>query len=157
MTSWSWTRMGDRKTALFLIMSDTDDTFNFPDLHDLHPAFQSAVRKGRRCVRRQAARPCALPDRRVRQHRADSASLKSWWPPSAAVRSPPVLSCRHRASSRQSTRTTPTPSSATCDTLHLPRRQGADHAEGAVGSAGQGNHRHLQHRREPRARDVPLA
>ena len=27
--SWSWIRWGDRKTALFLIMSDTDDSFNF--------------------------------------------------------------------------------------------------------------------------------
>ena len=37
-------KLGDRKTALFLIMSDTDSTFNFLDLHDLHAAFQSALR-----------------------------------------------------------------------------------------------------------------
>ncbi len=31
--------LGDRKTALFLIMSDTDDTFNFRDLHHVTPSF----------------------------------------------------------------------------------------------------------------------
>ena len=40
--------LGDKKTALFLIMSDTDDTFNFLIIDGLHPAFQSAVRQGRR-------------------------------------------------------------------------------------------------------------
>ena len=39
--------LGDKKTALFLIMSDTDSTFNFLISHGLHPAFQSAVRQGR--------------------------------------------------------------------------------------------------------------
>ncbi len=39
--------LGDQKTALFLIMSDTDDTFNFLISMCLHPAFQSAVRQGR--------------------------------------------------------------------------------------------------------------
>ena len=34
--------LGDRKTALFLIMSDTDDSFNF-DFHVLHPAVQPAL------------------------------------------------------------------------------------------------------------------
>ncbi len=29
MMKWNWIRLGDRKTALFLIMSDTDTTFNF--------------------------------------------------------------------------------------------------------------------------------
>ena len=64
--------LGDRKTALFIIISDTDDTFNFLASMVLHPAIQPPVRQGGRCVRRQAARPCALPHRRVRQHRADS-------------------------------------------------------------------------------------
>ena len=39
--------LGDKKTALFLIMSDTDTTFNFLIQHGLHAAFQSAVRQGR--------------------------------------------------------------------------------------------------------------
>ncbi len=29
MMNWSWIRWATRKTALFLIMSDTDDSFNF--------------------------------------------------------------------------------------------------------------------------------
>ena len=42
--------MGDRKTALFLIMSDTDATFNFV-IAMLHtPAFQPALRQGGRCA-----------------------------------------------------------------------------------------------------------
>ena len=39
--------LGDKKTALFLIMSDTDATFNFLYLHDLHTAVQLAVRESR--------------------------------------------------------------------------------------------------------------
>ena len=34
--------LGDKETALFIIMSDTDDTFNFL-ISLLHAAFQSAV------------------------------------------------------------------------------------------------------------------
>ena len=36
--------LGDRKTALFLIMSDTDSTFNFGHCHSAIPAHKSAVR-----------------------------------------------------------------------------------------------------------------
>ena len=39
----------------------------------------------------------------------------------------------------------------------VPGRDGADHAEGPESGAGKGNHRHLQHRREPREGAVPLA
>ena len=39
--------LGDKKTALFLIMSDTDATFKFFDLHDLHTAVQLVVRESR--------------------------------------------------------------------------------------------------------------
>ncbi len=39
--------IGDRKTALFVIISDTDDTFNFVVSQSLHAAFQSALRQGR--------------------------------------------------------------------------------------------------------------
>ena len=38
---------------------------------------------------------------------------KSWWPPSEAVRSPPVWCCRRRVSSRRFIRTTPIPLSET--------------------------------------------
>ena len=44
--------LGDRKTALFVIMSDTDSTFNFVS-PCCSPAVQSAVRQGGRCVRRR--------------------------------------------------------------------------------------------------------
>ena len=43
----------------------------------LYPAIQSAVRKGGRCIWRAAPGPCALPDRRVRQHRADPQAGKA--------------------------------------------------------------------------------
>ena len=39
--------IGDRKTALFVIISDTDDTFNFCGINPLHTAFQSPLRQGR--------------------------------------------------------------------------------------------------------------
>ncbi len=35
--------LGDRRTALFVIISDTDDTFNFVVSDDVQPAFQSAM------------------------------------------------------------------------------------------------------------------
>ena len=41
--------------------------------------------------------------------------------------------------------------------LHLPGRQGADHPQRAGRCAGQGDHRHLQHRREPWAGNLPLS
>ena len=48
-------KLGDRKTALFLIMSDTDSTFNFLISMIYTQLFNSALRQSRRCVRRQAA------------------------------------------------------------------------------------------------------
>ncbi len=43
MTSWSWIRWETRKTALFLIISDTDATFNFLISLLLLPAVQPAL------------------------------------------------------------------------------------------------------------------
>ena len=51
--------LGDRKTALFIIMSDTDDTFNF--LISMCYTQQSALRKSRRCVRWALAGSRPLP------------------------------------------------------------------------------------------------
>ena len=48
--------LGDRKTALFLIMSDTDDSFNFLISMCYTQLFNLLVRKSRRCVRRAACR-----------------------------------------------------------------------------------------------------
>ncbi len=63
--------IGDRKTALFVIISDTDDTFNF--------VFQSFIRSfsiffaTRQMMNTAAAaRPCALSVRRVCKYRADT-------------------------------------------------------------------------------------
>ena len=39
--------LGDRKTALFVIISDTDDTFNFVVSILYNAAFQSPLRQGR--------------------------------------------------------------------------------------------------------------
>ena len=51
--------LGDRKTALFLIMSDTDTTLQLRHRHAAKPVIQPPLRQGGRYVRRQAARPCA--------------------------------------------------------------------------------------------------
>ena len=101
--------LGDRRTALFLIMSDTDDSFNFlismcyTQLFNLLCEKADDVYGGRRsmCGASSTSAPTS----------ARSPSWKSWSPPSEAGRFPPAWSCRHRASSRPSTRTTPTPSS----------------------------------------------
>ena len=102
--------LGDRRTALFLIMSDTDDSFNFlismcyTQLFNLLCEKADDVYGGRSmCGASSTSAPTS----------ARSPSWKSWSPPSEAGRFPPAWSCRHRASSRPSTRTTPTPSSAT--------------------------------------------
>ena len=63
--------LGDRKTALFLIMSDTEDSMNFLIAMAYSQLFNLLCEKADRCVWRQAAGPCALPHRRGRQHRAD--------------------------------------------------------------------------------------
>ena len=65
--------LGDRKSALFVILSDTDSTFNFvaalmysqlfnllcDKADDFY--FQSAVRQGGRLLRGPSAGPCAVP------------------------------------------------------------------------------------------------
>lgn len=103
--------LGDRKTALFLIMSDTDDSFNFlismcyTQLFNLLCEKADDVYGGRlpvhvRCLIDECANIGQIP------------KLESWWPPSEAVKSLPVWCCRHRASSRQFTKIMPIPSSA---------------------------------------------
>ena len=146
--------LGDRRTALFLIMSDTDDSFNFLISMCYTQLFNLLCEKPTMCTA-GGCQSCALPHRRVRQHRPDPQAGKLV----ATIRSREISAClvlQAQSSSKPSTRTTPTPSSQ-YGFLHLPGRQGADHAQGAGSCAGQGNHRHLQHRREPRAGDFPLA
>ena len=54
--------LGDKKTALFLIMSDTDATFNFLISMIYTQLFNLLCEKADRCVRRQTAGSCTLPD-----------------------------------------------------------------------------------------------
>ncbi len=148
--------LGDRKTALFIIMSDTDDTFNFlismcyTQLFNLLCEKADDVYGGRlpvhvRCLIDEAANIGQIP--RLEKLVATIRSVKS----------PAALSCRHRASSKPSIKTTRIPSSATWTVPSFPGWQGAHYAERAGGGAGQGNHRQLQHRREPWPRDLPFA
>ena len=89
--------LGDQKTALFLIMSDTDDSFNFlismcyTQLFNLLCEKADDVYGGRlpvhvRCLIDEAATSVRFP------------SWKSSWPPSGAVRFPPAWSCRRNPS-----------------------------------------------------------
>ena len=95
--------LGDRKTALFLIMSDTDATFNYlismiyTQLFNLLCEKADDVYGGRlpvhvRCLIDEAANIGQIPN------------LKSWWLRSEAVRSQPAWCCRPgrlRRSTRQ--------------------------------------------------------
>ena len=104
--------LGDRKTALFLIMSDTDDSFNFlismcyTQLFNLLCEKADDVYGGR--LRSMCGASLTRPPILDR-----SLGWKSWLPPSEAVRFPPAWCCKHSPSSKLSTRTTPIPSSAT--------------------------------------------
>ena len=95
--------LGDRKTALFLIMSDTDATFSFliamiyTQMFNLLCEKADDVYGGRLPVHVR----CLIDEAANRLQR------------SAAVRSLPVWCCRRSRSSRRSTRTTQIRSSAT--------------------------------------------
>ena len=53
--------LGDQKTALFLIMSDTDSTFNFLISMCYSQLFNLLCEKRGRCAWRAAAGACAVP------------------------------------------------------------------------------------------------
>ena len=83
--------LGDRKTALFLIMSDTDDSFNFLDLHVLHPAVQPArVKRRTMCMAAGSQSMCAVLIDECCQYRADSRSLEKLV---ATIRSREISAC----------------------------------------------------------------
>lgn len=63
--------LGDRKMALFLIMSDTDATFNFLISIVYTQLFNLLCEKADDVYGGKAAGSCALPDRRSGQYRAD--------------------------------------------------------------------------------------
>jgi hypothetical protein len=69
--------LGDRKTALFLIMSDTDDTFNFLISMCYTQLFNLLCDKADDVYGGQAAGTRPVPDRRVRQHRPDTKAGKA--------------------------------------------------------------------------------
>ena len=69
--------LGDKKTALFLIMSDTDSTFNFLISMVYTQLFNLLCDKADDVYGGKLPIPCAVPDRRVCQHRADSKSGKA--------------------------------------------------------------------------------
>ena len=104
--------LGDRKTALFFIMSDTDDTFNFlismayTQLFNLLCEKADDVYGGRLPIHAGAS----LTKPRTS---GKSPGWKSWWQPSEAGRFPPVWFSRHSLSLKPCTGTTQTPSSAT--------------------------------------------
>ena len=89
--------LGDKKTALFLIMSDTDSTFNFlismvyTQLFNLLCDKADDVYGGKlpihvRCLIDECANIGRFP------------IWKSWWRPFAAVKSLPALFCRREVS-----------------------------------------------------------
>ena len=89
--------LGDRKTALFLIMSDTDDSFNFL-ISCVIPSFStSCVKRLMMCTVGGCPSMCAASSTSV-PISAQIPKLRSWWPPSEAERSPPVWCCRHNPS-----------------------------------------------------------
>ena len=137
--------LGDRKTALFLIMSDTDSTFNFLISMIYSQLFNLLCEKADDVYGGQAPRPCALPHRRVRQHRADTQ------PGKAHGYHPQPRDFRLSGACRQSQLKAFYKDNAdtiigNCDSSIFFGRQGARHAEGAESGAGERDHRHLQHR-----------
>ena len=104
--------LGDRKTALFLIMSDTDSTFNFLISMVYTQLFNLLCEKATMCTAGDCRSMCGASSTSA-PTLGRSRTWRSWWLPSAAGRFRPAWFCRRRASSRRCIRTTPTPSSGT--------------------------------------------
>ena len=132
--------LGDRKTALFLIMSDTDSTFNFlismiySQLFNLLCEKADDVYGGRLPVHVR----CLIDPEPGKAHgyhpQPRDLRLSGAASPKSAKGAVQGQRRHHHRQLRQ---------------LHLFGRQGARHAEGAESGAGERDHRHLQHRREP--------
>ena len=148
--------LGDRRTALFLIMSDTDDSFNFlismcyTQLFNLLCEKADDVYGGRlpvhvRCLIDECANIGQIP------------KLEKLV---ATIRSREISAClvlQAQSQLKAIYKDNADTIIGNMDSSIFLGGQGADHAQGAGSCAGQGNHRHLQHRREPRAGDFPLA
>ena len=148
--------LGDRKTALFLIMSDTDDSFNFlismcyTQLFNLLCEKADDVYGGRlpvhvRCLIDECANIGQIPklEKLVATIRSREISACLVLQAQSPAQSHLQGQCRyhHRKYGY----------------FHLFGRQGADHLKGIVCGAGERDHRHLQYRREPWAGNLPLA
>ena len=106
--------LGDRKTALFLIMSDTDSTFNFLICHDLQPSCSTCcAKRPTTCTAEGSPSMCAASSMsaptsgRYRQ----SGEAHGYHPQPRDFRLSGAAS--PKSAQRLCTRTTPTPSSAT--------------------------------------------
>ena len=146
--------LGDRKTALFLIMSDTDDSFNFlismcyTQLFNLLCEKADDVYGGRlpvhvRCLIDECANIGQIPklEKLVATIRSREISACLVLQAQSPAQSHLQGQCRyhHRKYGY----------------FHLFGRQGADHLKGIVCGAGERDHRHLQYRREPWAGNLP--
>ena len=143
--------LGDRKTALFLIMSDTDDSFNFLISNVLHPAFNLLCEKaddvygGRlpvhvRCLIDEFANIGQIPrlEKLVATIRSREISASSF--------------CKAQSQLKAIYKDNADTIIGNCDTLFLPGRQ-RPKPQGNGRRAGQRNHRQLQHR-ESRGRET---
>ncbi len=89
--------LGDKKTALFLIMSDTDSTFNFLISMVYTQLFNLLCDKQTMCTAESGPSMYrCLIDECANTGRFPI--WKSWWRPFAAVRSPLALFCRREVS-----------------------------------------------------------
>ena len=148
--------LGDRKTALFLIMSDTDDSFNFlismcyTQLFNLLCEKADDVYGGRlpvhvRCLIDEAANIGQIP-------RLEKLV--------ATIRSREISAClvlQAQSQLKAIYKDNADTIIGNMDTSIFLGGQRADNPQGAGRRAGQGDHRHLQHRREPGPRDIPFS
>ena len=148
--------LGDRKTALFLIMSDTDDSFNFlismcyTQLFNLLCEKADDVYGGRlpvhvRCLIDECANIGQIP------------KLEKLV---ATIRSREISAClvlQAQSQLKAIYKDNADTIIGNMDTSIFLGWQRANNAERAGGCSGKGDHRHLQHRREPGTGDLPLA
>ena len=131
--------LGDRKTALFIIISDTDDTFNFlasmvyTQLFNLLCDKADDVYGGRlpvhvRCLIDECANIGQIPKLEKLMATIRSREISACLVLQAQSPAQGALQGQLRHHHRQLRQ------------LRIPRRQGADHIKGAVRRAGQGDH-----------------
>ncbi len=139
--------IGDRKTALFVIISDTDDTFNFVVAIMYSQLFNLLCDKQMTFTTDGFPSMCAVCWTSL-QTSVKSRSLISSSPPSEVGKSRRQSSYSPSLSSRPSTRMRLTPSQATATApFFLAARE--IHPQGNQRGAGQGDNRPLQHLRNP--------